>query len=77
MESMMLLRLAVVLIILGLAVSLVIDPRLFPGSPNVRVPAVIGLVLLAALNGLRLSRSWAARIRQRQLDEIPKKPLGL
>ncbi len=77
MKSMMPLRLAVILLILGLAIALLADPHLFPGAPNGRVPVVVGLLLLAALNGMRLSRSWAARNRQRQLDEIPKKPLGL
>ena len=77
MKSMVYLRLAVIVFIVALAITLSVAPSLFPGAPNVRVPVIVGLVLLAALNGLRLSRSWAARSRERQLDEIPKKPLGL
>jgi regulator of sirC expression with transglutaminase-like and TPR domain len=77
MKSMMYLRLAVTVFIVALAIALSVAPSLFPGAQNVRVPVIVGLVLLAALNGLRLSRSWAARSRERQLDEIPKKPLGL
>lgn len=73
----MLLRLVIILLILILAIALLISPRLFPGAPNVRIPVIIGLFLLGALNVMRLSRSWAARNRQRQLDEIPKRPLGL
>jgi hypothetical protein len=77
MKSMVYLRLAVIVLIVALAIALSVAPSLFPGAPNVRVPVIAGLVLLAALNGLRLSRFWAARNRQRQIDEIPKKPLGL
>lgn len=77
MGSMMLLRLVVILIILGLALALVVAPNLFPAAPNARIPVVVGLVLLAALNLLRLSRAWQAQRRAHILEEIPKKPLGL
>jgi uncharacterized membrane protein len=77
MGPMMLLRLVIILIILGLAVTLLVAPNLFPAARNARIPVVVGLVLLAALNLLRLSRAWQAHRRVHMLDEIPKKPLGL
>ena len=74
---MMLLRLVIIVIIMGLALALVVAPNLFPAARNARIPVVVGLVLLAALNLLRLSRVWQAQRRAHMLEEIPKKPLGL
>ena len=74
---MLLLRLTVILIPLALALALVIDPSLFPGARNYRFPVVVGLILLAALNGVRLTRAWQIETRERRLQQIPKKPLGL
>lgn len=74
---MLLLRLTAVLIPLALAIALVIDPGLFPGAHNYRVPIVIGLVLLAALNAVRLARAWQVETREERMRRIPKKPLGL
>lgn len=77
MDSMVLLRLAIILLTLALAIALLIDPGLFPGAPNLRVPVVIGLILLAALNFLRFSRARQTQTREQMLKQIPKKPLGL
>jgi len=75
--SMLVFRIAFILITAGFAVALMVDPALFPGAPNGRVPVIIGLLLLAALNYLRLIRSRQAQRRQAMMDQIPKKPLGL
>jgi uncharacterized integral membrane protein len=72
-----LLRLTVILLLLALAVALVVDPGLFPGARNYRFPVIVGLILLAALNGVRLARAWQMQTRERRLQQIPKKPLGL
>ncbi len=77
MMDAMVFRLAIVLLTLALAIALLIDPRLFPGAPNGRVPVVIGLALLAALNFMRLSRARQAQRRAEVMGRIPKKPLGL
>ena len=74
---MLLLRLTVILIPLTLALALVIDPGLFPNARNYRFPVIVGLVLLAALNAVRLARAWQIETRERRLQQIPKKPLGL
>jgi len=74
---MLLLRLTVILIPLALAIALLIDPGLFPGARNYRGPITVGLVLLAALNALRLARAWQIETREQRLQQIPKKPLGL
>lgn len=74
---MLLLRLTVILLPLTLAVALLIDPGLFPGARTYRFPITVGLVLLAALNGVRLARAWQIETRERRLQQIPKKPLGL
>ncbi len=74
---MVLVRLTVILIPLALAVAPLIDPSLFPGARNYRVPIVVGLVLLAALNALRLARARQIETRDQRLQQIPKKPLGL
>ena len=74
---MLLLRLMVVLIPLALAVALFIDPTLFPGAMRYRTPVTVGLVLLAALNALRLARVWQIETREERMRQIPKKPLGL
>lgn len=77
MESMLLLRLTLILVVFGAAIAFLADPSLFPGAPSGRVPVVIGLFLLGALNLLRLSRSWQVQRRAHMLDDVPKKPLGL
>jgi hypothetical protein len=77
MDSMMLLRLAIILLTLALAIILLIAPGRFPGAPNLRVPVVIGLILLAALNFLRFARARQTQTREQMLKQIPKKPLGL
>ena len=74
---MFLLRLTVILVPLALAIALLIDPGVFPGARNYRFPIIVGLILLAALNGVRLARSWQIETRERRLQQIPKKPLGL
>ena len=74
---MFLLRLTVILIPLALAIALLIDSSLFPGARNYRIPVVVGLVLLAALNAVRLARARQIETRERRLQQIPKKPLGL
>jgi hypothetical protein len=74
---MTLFRIAIILITLGFAIALIVDPRLFPGAPSGRIPVIIGLFLLAALNYLRLIRARQAQQRQHMIDEVPKKPLGL
>ena len=74
---MFLLRLTVILLLLALVVALVVDPGLFPGARNYRFPVIVGLILLAALNGVRLARAWQMATRERRLQQIPKKPLGL
>ena len=76
-NSMLLFRVALIGITAGFAIALMVDPALFPGAPNGRVPVIIGLLLLAALNYLRLIRSRQALRRQAMMDEVPKKPLGL
>jgi hypothetical protein len=77
METMTLFRIAIIVICAGFAVALMIRPALFPGAPSGRVPVIIGLLLLAALNYLRFVRSRQAQRRQALMDQIPKKPLGL
>jgi hypothetical protein len=74
---MFLLRLTVILLPSTLAIALLIDPGLFPGAQRYRVPITVGLVLLAALNAVRLARAWQIETRERRLQQIPKKPLGL
>lgn len=74
---MFLLRLTVILIPLALAIALLIDPGMFPGARSYRGPIMVGLVLLAALNAVRLARAWQIETRDRRLQQIPKKPLGL
>lgn len=77
MDTMTLFRLATILICAGFAIALMVDPALFPGAPSGRVPVIVGLFLLAALNYLRFIRSRQAQRRQAMMDQIPKKPLGL
>lgn len=74
---MLLLRLTVILVPLALAILLLIDPGLFPGARTYRTPIIAGLVLLAALNAARLSRAWLNETRERRMQRIPKRPLGL
>ena len=74
---MLLLRLTVILIPLALAIAILVDAGLFHGARYYRVPVVVGLVLLAALNALRLARAWQTQTRDERLRQIPKKPLGL
>ncbi len=73
----MVLRLAIALLTVTLAIALLVEPGLFPGAPEGRVPVIVGLVLLAALNFMRLSRTRQAQRRMKVMDQIPKKPLGL
>jgi hypothetical protein len=74
---MLLLRVTVILLPLALAITLLIDPGLFPGARNYRIPITVGLVLLSALNAVRLARAWQIETREERLQRIPKKPLGL
>ena len=74
---MLLPRLIIIVITAGFAIALLVAPRLFPGAPNLRIPVVIGLLLLAALNFLRYSRARQAMTRDQRLQQVPKKPLGL
>ena len=74
---MLLLRLTVILIPLALAIALYLDPAIFPGARNYPGPIIAGLVLLAALNGVRFARVWQVETREERLRRIPKKPLGL
>ena len=74
---MLLLRLTVILIPIAVALLLLIDPDVFPGARAHRVPIVVGLTLLSALQALRLGRAWSAGTREKRLQQIPKKPLGL
>lgn len=74
---MFLLRLTVILIPIALAIALLVNPATFPGARAYRVPIIVGLLLLSALNALRLARARQIETRERRLREIPKKPLGL
>ena len=74
---MLLLRLTIILIPVALAIALYFDPGIFPNARNYRTPIVVGLVLLAALNGMRLARVRQIETRQDRLRQVPKKPLGL
>lgn len=74
---MLLLRLTVILIPVALVIVLLVDPDVFPGARDHRVPIVVGLVLLSALNALRMARAWSIETREKRLQGIPKKPLGL
>lgn len=74
---MLLLRLTVILIPLALAIAVFVDPAIFPNARNYRVPIMVGLVLLAALNATRLARTWQIETRDERMRKVPKKPLGL
>jgi hypothetical protein len=76
MDSMPL-RIAVIVLSLGLAIALLVRPSMFPGATGTRIPVVAALVLLALLNVMRILRSRLAATREERLSKIPKKPLGL